>query len=201
MAWAELCLRRPSNPASKPEFYLSDGRLRPEWKTEVIRPSTAYHVRLDGEEFGIAVNVSDSQFAVIADPNERGRKYRYLPPPPPTRAQVYCEANGKGKRIFNESIYRVNSHYVERWEEAQRVPYALIRNRLELHDRTILSNYWEMKSKQKPAVVEVRVYDRDRKAFRKYLPEVPITPEQVDAAIEEQIEAVRAAQRTSLGVR
>ncbi len=191
VAWAEMCVMRPTHPESKPQFYLSDGRLRPGWRAEVIRPSTAHHVRLDDEEFGIAVNISHHFFAVIADPNERGREYRYLPPPPPTRAQVYCPVDARAKRIFNEPVYRVTPSYVERWEEAQRVPYVLIRNRLQL-DTPVLVDYWDMKSKQKPAVVEIRVYDHARKAFRKFLPEKPIPPDGLEAAIAEAMDAVRA---------
>ncbi len=189
MAWAEMCLMRPRHPESKPKFYFSDGRLRPGWQAEVIRPWTAAYVRLTEEEYGIAVNTSHLFPAVIEDPHEFHRQYRYLPPPPPTRAQVYCCMDGKAKRIFNEPVYRVNPEFVDRWEKIDRLPCTLARHRLELRG-PVLSNYRDMKREQKPALVELRVYDQGRQAFRKFQFQPPVPAEQAAQAIDEATETV-----------
>ncbi|NLS92859.1 MAG: hypothetical protein GXX96_11955 [Planctomycetaceae bacterium] len=194
-AWAELCLMRPAHPTRRPQFYLSDGRSDPSWRTEVIRPATAEYVRLTGNEYAIAVNLHEIQYSAITDPNDPDRKFRYHPMPPPARAQIYAPIDGRAKRIFNEPFYTITPTYLDRWYVSGRHSLCVLLRRRVYIERPLLTNYADLSNRQGPRLVEARVYDRKKQAFRRFLPTEPICFSPSHAAVEQYVTAVLASQR------
>ncbi len=194
-AWGQLFLMRPTDPTRRPQFYLSNDRADPTWRAEVIRPATAEYVRLTGNEFALAVNLSELQYAVIVDPEDPDRKFRYHPMPPPCRAQVYAYIDGRGKRIFNEPFYTVTPTYLDRWYAEQRRSLCVLMRRRVYIQRPMLTNYGDLSNRQGPRLVEARVYDEKERAFRKFLPLEPICRNDSYTAIDEYISEVLASQQ------